>query len=72
MKEKEEANKWISVKDELPKHATKVIISHRTSNGRDDAMGCYHEDVQRWVYFDSTFEHDLEVEHWMPLPEPPK
>ncbi len=57
---------WISVNDELPKHAVKVIVQHETSNGKDHAFGVYHEDVKAWFYFSGSYkiENSIEVTHW--------
>ena len=59
---------WIKVTEQMPKHAQKVIVQHETSNGKDHAFGVYHIDVDKWFYFNGSWENEnsIEVTHWMP------
>jgi hypothetical protein len=56
-------NKWISVKDKLPKNYHTVL----TYDGDGCVILCYVGNGQ----FIKRFE-DYIPTHWMPLPEPPK
>ena len=57
-------NKWISVKDRLPKTDNKVLVY-------PDSGGVGHYTVhssKKWVYSGEA----ILVTHWMPWPEPPQ
>jgi hypothetical protein len=65
---------WISVKDRLPEHETRVHIYLKEKTAWYDVMyGAYESDVQPTFYDDRTDSIIMldEVTHWMPLPEPP-
>ena len=54
---------WISVKDQLPDDADLVLVYSERSGVRTDY---YYND--EWEYYD---RNQIEITHWMPLPEPP-
>ena len=68
-------NKWISVKDRLPKPFTPVLV-YRQSFGtlppyiKVDKMILWNDDTQVWT--DEVGNWKNVTTHWMPLPEPPK
>lgn len=60
------ADKWISVKDELPAWFQEVIIAHQYG-----VTAGYIDDVDEW----HTIKHYKtlrSVTHWMPMPQMPK
>lgn len=59
---------WISVKDDLPKKRTRVLVS----DGQlvTQAIINHRGDWANWYTIDNEYFND--VTHWMPLPEPPK
>lgn len=61
-------NKWISVKDRLPKGFGPVIVCRKGKKGPVVEQGC--KDVGDWwrVYGTRT----KNVTHWMPFPPPPE
>lgn len=63
---KKKKNKWISVKDKMPKNGEQVIAY----NGKSVEVGlyCFSESFR---YFDYS-KKNHNITHWMPLPSPPK
>ena len=70
-------NKWISVKDQLPEEDTPVIVTYIggvSGKPHSDVLGAVRDGV--WYWYDGfpievSKEITVEVTHWMPLPEPP-
>ena len=65
---------WISVKDELPKNGTWVLMYISEYAGVDKyRAGMYHkdEDGYDWLSAANTFGHPT-VTHWRLLPKPPE
>ena len=61
-------NEWISVKDRLPKKRTFVL-------GVTDEFVCeciMLDDERFWMANTEEGDGEVEVTHWMPLPQPPK
>ena len=70
-KGKQDAMKWISVKERLPKYFDHVLIN---APG-DKPFTTVHEAHLRkdGLWDTGLYRYDREdVTHWMPLPEPPK
>lgn len=59
-------NKWISVKDELPKDDNQKLLF--TNEFGFYRVASYDLDFKEWVDLD---DYPLDVTHWMPLPKPP-
>jgi len=61
---------WIKVEDKMPEALAEVI----TWNGKEVAQG-YRRQDNRWntLYSEGfgSFRQDVQVSHWMPLPDPP-
>lgn len=66
IKELEEKQQWISVKDRLPKRASFVIGFKDNSL----VLGLYYNADMEFKY--GKENQTKQVTHWMPLPEPPK
>ena len=68
-------DKWISVKDQLPKTNCDVLVLKR--NGRVFQMS-YHapfdsgKRIFQWWGFGKWINQHSQVTHWMKLPNPPK
>jgi hypothetical protein len=69
-------SEWISIDNELPKNDKLVLIlvnrEDATVGQRDPAYsGCWRigNDAIAWDY-DFSFGVEMDVTHWMPLPEP--
>jgi hypothetical protein len=61
---------WISVKDRLPEKMVMVLIYDKYGFSIDRMV---NKTPTGWPVFDGDeFQHNLDVTHWMPLPEPPK
>ena len=68
--------KWISVKDRLPEIGKDVLICDINHLGVPIAVGKYSPDPN-WSDWETDADFwqgtgDLEVTHWMPLPELPE
>jgi len=66
-------DKWISVKDRLPKYKKMVILFCPGYSGRPILEGSLYdtnENGNNWV--DGVGFARSGVTHWMPLPEPPQ
>lgn len=61
---------WISVEDRLPKGYTYVLVHIKEKDGSPVTVGWYSSEWG-WAGYDSYGTNDLEVTHWMPLPEVP-
>lgn len=75
-KRQQEHPQWISVKDRLPEHGTRVLVCDIYAHNRyigvwffekdpDDGSDCWEECGGGWQPLDA-------VTHWMPLPELPE
>lgn len=71
-------SEWIKTSEKLPKDGEWVLIS---TLGLDIGPVCridlvrFNDDIYDGKYFtsiDDEFYRVEEIEHWMPLPEPPK
>jgi len=62
--ELEAKQRWIPVSERLPEEFTPVLTI-----GKDELPITAVVDRGHWY---SSFEHSLNVTHWMPLPEPPE
>jgi hypothetical protein len=63
-------NKWISVKDELPKKEKIILIFNN-----EVRIGMFGDDSCGDGFYTTNFEQYLKadnVTHWMPLPEAPE
>lgn len=68
---------WISVKDRLPEKYISVLITDVNGITADDREPeKAHLDKDGKWYWVNIFKYseykEIEVTHWMPLPEPPK
>lgn len=59
---------WISVKERLPEVFVKVLIC---GSNKEIAISCRMKSGIFDVY-PIGYDGEVEVTHWMPLPEPPK
>lgn len=71
-------SEWISTSDKLPEYGTPVIIHANGVTQHVTYMLDGSDDVPDW-FEPFHFDHDDhekvwydKVDHWMPLPEPPK
>jgi hypothetical protein len=66
---------WISVKDRLPKHDSRVDAWHREHGRLADCL-CSHlsgeDGLARWYPANSGGRFGASVTHWMPAPAPPE
>ncbi len=68
---------WISVKDKLPPNGDKrlLVVIH---GYREDIVPMSAVEIANytsedsWILEEFTELTDMQVTHWMPLPEPPK
>jgi hypothetical protein len=60
-------NKWISVKDRLPKIAKMVLVC---SGDDADSIGVYYRARGTGCWYPDGWPIE-NTTHWMPLPEPP-
>lgn len=66
----EKADKWISVKDQLPKVFQSVIVCRKKSDGSTVVEpGMKELRENEWKVYGTRCKS---VTHWMPLPAPPK
>lgn len=72
-------NKWISVKDKLPEKGD--YNDYLITDGEHCYVGHYRHDADAWdsklgwiqgMYADTGETYDINITHWMPLPELPK
>ena len=72
-------SEWISVKDRLPDEDD--INDYLITDGKRCFVGFYHHKAKGWdnftlgwiqEYYADGEVDDIEITHWMPLPEPPK
>ena len=60
---------WISVKERMPEEKVNCIVHYRHAYCDNDgyfAIGCFYDGKK------FQFDWVDKVNHWMPLPEPPK
>lgn len=62
-----ERERWIPVGERLPPHGVQVFVAMATGL---EVMR-WREDAGMWEWWDGDID-DLNVTHWMPLPEPPE
>lgn len=60
---------WISVKDRLPETDDTVLVCLQRGGYE---LGFYSDDSWRSLYLSYFETKELDVTHWMPLPEPPE
>jgi len=71
-------NEWISIEDRLPEDDVRVLLM--TEKGFSVGAADHHDNVgvswrigNSMIAWDYEYNlDDLEVTHWMPLPEPPR
>ena len=73
-------NKWISVKDKLPEKGD--YNDYLITDGKHCYVGYYRHDADAWdnsalgwiqgISADTDETYDINITHWMPLPELPK
>jgi len=64
---------WISVEDRLPTAREDVLVVAYWHEAYQTLMGWYEPKSEVWHVTTSTGDKtDLNVTHWMPLPQPPK
>jgi hypothetical protein len=71
------APKWISVKNQMPKHDQQVLyrIEIKTKNGIGYKLDYGEYDLERQIFYGEYFDYVDEgwsVTYWMPLPATPK
>ena len=86
-KGKQDAVKWISVKDRLPEEDGVYLVFQKHTYGTCIAVLRFAKDARKvdkydfhrgwknvWYRYDSEWGHITidDVTHWMPLPDPPK
>ena len=59
---------WVSVKDRLPEDEYECLV---ITKGGWYYLGWFKSDIQKWVV-DGVIWCNVEVTHWIKLPEPPK
>lgn len=62
-----EQQRWVSVKDRLPEKSGNYL----TCNKNDDYV-VWRFDKENEEFGCADYEYEVEVTHWMSLPEPPK
>jgi hypothetical protein len=63
-------HEWISVKDRMPEDDVSILIC---SKRKTISKATYSSSMGRYNIADSDYWYnELDVTHWMPLPEPPK
>lgn len=75
-------DEWISVKDRLPETCQDVIYVYTGHDFKNLAVkrymtiGHYDEDEKIWyvryLFASIPLSKEIEITHWMPLPESPK
>lgn len=69
---------WISIKDEMPEPFLEVLVCYRFKSDLDNedmALGHWNDlyrDGKWYFQADLSDEGDIQVTHWMPLPELPE
>lgn len=64
---------WISVKDRMPKPREDVLVCVYWHEKYQTRPGWYSDQDGLWyVDISAHWKWDLNVTHWMPIPEPPK
>jgi hypothetical protein len=65
----EQDNGWISVKDRMPEDDVSILIC---SKRKTISKATYSSSMERYNIADSDYWYnELDVTHWMQLPEPP-
>ncbi len=68
IKQWEDNNRWISVKNSLPENAKEVLIYSSNSSVPLMLIGWYDHQYNSWTSYDID---NLHVTYWQPLPGPP-
>lgn len=64
-----EKDRWISVKDRLPKENIKVIFCAKWDKGSREVLIGYHNHIHKEWVSDDFYIAERKVTAWMPLPE---
>lgn len=64
---------WISVKERMPDDGTNILVA----NAKTGSQYVSHKDLiwfspERLAFVPTSYFHEFEFTHWMPLPEPPR
>ena len=75
---------WIKVEDRLPEDMQEVLVFGNTevNNEKTTYLAIFHKNVQckdingkvhvESQFWEIQYGYDMDVTHWMPLPQPPK
>lgn len=61
--------KWISVKKNLPGDSI-TVLAYSKDAGR--CLCYYIYEVEKWFYDNIDSLEEVNITHWMPLPDPPE
>lgn len=62
-----ETNKWISVKESLPKKGGDYLVT----DGSVCMVGAFRTEAQYWHFWNVEWWSNEDVTHWMELPKSP-
>ena len=67
-------NKWISIKEKLPKEGTFVMVVHSKKHPNHPIFACFYEGCFNFGTHNYLLPSTicLDVTHWIPLPPAPK
>jgi hypothetical protein len=66
-------SEWISVKEKLPSMSQDVLIVLSMAGGETRLAHLVHYGDHQWFAGEYGAEYAIkDVNHWMPLPDPPK
>jgi hypothetical protein len=65
--ELEKATAWIPVTERLPEEDVEVWCAYKSN-----VFTAYFKDGSWWVEINDEDECEINVTHWMPLPQPPE
>lgn len=71
-------SEWIDVRDELPDKNEAYLVAWTTKRLKINFVGIcgYDAEDEQWdirgMYQWDIYRDDMEITHWMPLPEAPK
>lgn len=67
---RESGKGWVDIENDLPPHATKVLVKHITSNGVDINTAVYDITENKFRYsLYPELNNGIEVTHWQFLPK---
>ena len=69
--EYELARRWIPVEERLPEEFATVLVVISTPSGSHVSFMSRHSQDGFWQHADGDID-EINVTHWMPLPEPPE